>query len=91
MASDLCYAELVDLGFARKYLIPKRNGKLIDRSTLHRWTRRGLAVPSGDRIRLECVYIGARPMTSEAAIREFFCRLTEANQIFAVDCRNRSC
>ena len=80
MAIDLQNDELVDLAFARTHLIPKRNGQAIDRSTLHRWIRKGLKTATGHRIHLSCVYIGSTPMTTRDAIYEFFASLTEANR-----------
>lgn len=56
--------------------------------TVWRWVTRGLA-PANDgesRIKLEVLYIGSRPHTTRAAIREFIDRATQAR----LQCQERS-
>lgn len=49
-------------------------------STAWRWITRGLAaaVPDEPRIKLDVLYVGSRPFTTRAAIRDFLDRATQA-------------
>ena len=64
--------ELVDLGTARRTLIPRRDGVPVSPSTLWRWIRQGI-----NGVRLEVVYIGSKPYTDQQRLERFFDSVTE--------------
>lgn len=68
---DLASEPLVDLNYARRHLIPKKDGKPISPSTMQRWISKGV-----DGVRLAVVYVGRKPHTSEAAIQRFYQEMT---------------
>src|SRR5262245_44383994 len=55
---------------------PGRNGARPTLSCILRWILNGVKGPSGDRIRLEAIRLGARWITSREAIQRFAERLT---------------
>lgn len=57
-------------------LPPGRNGKRLHLSTLLRWVIDGVRTPDGARVRLEAIRVGARWLTSDAALQRFAERLT---------------
>lgn len=71
--------QLHPLNYARNHWIPKStSGKPINPSTTFRWVRDGLEGLDGERIRLEVVYRGQMPCTSQQAVQRFFQSVTEA-------------
>ncbi len=68
---DLASEPLVDLNYARRHLIPQKNGKPVSPSTMQRWVSKGV-----DGVRLAVVYVGRKPHTSEAAIQRFYNEMT---------------
>lgn len=80
MAIDIRSERLVPLGEARRDFIPRKRGNQIAPSTLWRWIHRGLVAADGTVVRLEILYAGGEPMTSQQAIQRFFDELTHRNQ-----------
>lgn len=68
---DLASEPLVDLNYARRHLIPKKDGKPVSPSTMQRWISKGV-----DGVRLAVVYVGRKPHTLEAAIQRFYHEMT---------------
>jgi hypothetical protein len=56
-----------------------RGGRAVNPSTIFRWVTRGLTDPSGTVIRLEAARVGARWLTSSAAVGRFVGALTAAS------------
>ena len=75
MATTLEAEELVDLGTARRTLIPRRDGEPVSPSTVWRWVRHGI-----NGIKLRVTYVGAKPYTDSRSVRAFFDAVTEARQ-----------
>jgi len=75
----LLHEQLESLTYARKHWIPKSaSGKPLAPCTLFRWVKDGLEGLNGNRIRLEVLYRGQTPCTSEQAVQRFFQHITEA-------------
>src|SRR5262245_57336026 len=69
------------IGFAaagRKYP-GQRSNRFIDPSTVFRWARSGVRLPGGRRLKLECVRLGGRWLTSLEALQRFADALTAAS------------
>ena len=67
---------LKSLSYARLHWIPRSDsGRPISPSTLWRWQKKGIA---GER--LHVTQAGGQPKVSQAAIKEFFDRVTHAKQ-----------
>lgn len=69
MAINLQDENLIPLGEATA-ILPRRNGKRLHVSTLHRWTSRGVRG-----VRLETLRLGGLLMTSQEALQRFTDRL----------------
>jgi hypothetical protein len=72
---DLATEPPIPLAEAVKLIPPARSGKATHLSTLIRWILTGVKSPTGEVVRLEGIRIGARWMTSRAAIQRFADRL----------------
>ncbi len=65
--------ELVCISEARRTLIPKKNGREPSPATAWRWWNIGI-----QGVKLEVVFVGNTPFTSQEMIHEFFQRVTAA-------------
>ncbi len=65
--------ELVSVCEARRNLIPKKACREVSSATVWRWINRGI-----NDVRLEVVYVGSRPHTSQEMIADFFARVTSS-------------
>ena len=70
---------LLDCTEARNHIPRRRGAARIHPSTVHRWMRRGIRARSGHRIRLECLRVGSRLLTSEEALTRFFEEVAKAD------------
>jgi hypothetical protein len=61
---------------AARRLPRMRRGRPVSPSTLWRWHRHGLKAWDGAVVRLRAWRVGGQTLTSEAALREFFARLS---------------
>lgn len=73
--SEVEAGEGISLSQAAKQ-IPGPIGKGLDPSTCFRWTTTGARSASGERVKLECLRVGGRIVTTQAAVRRFLTRLT---------------
>ena len=58
--------------------LPSRGNGSTNPSTIWRWCRKGIRVPGGGRVRLECMQQGGTTFTSREALQRFFDRLQAA-------------
>jgi hypothetical protein len=72
---DLTQETLLTLAQAARLFPPARRGRPVNSSTLWRWCRRGVRIEGGT-VRLECVRISGRWLTSREAISRFVARQT---------------
>ncbi|MGH7174433.1 MAG: DUF1580 domain-containing protein [Gemmataceae bacterium] len=68
---DLTRETLLSLAQAARRFPPARLGRPVNSSTVWRWARKGVKVPGVGVIRLECVRVSGRWLTSEEAISRF--------------------
>jgi hypothetical protein len=68
---DMQREPLISLRTAAALLPPIREGKPVTASCILRWIRRGVELPSGERVHLEAVRLGARWLTSAEAVYRF--------------------
>ena len=73
---DLTAETLLTLHQAARLLPPARQGRPVNASTVWRWCRKGVRVPGVGIVRLECVRISGRFLTSREAIARFAARQT---------------
>jgi hypothetical protein len=73
---DLTRETLLSLAQAARRFPPYRAGRPVNPSTLWRWCRHGVKVPGIGVVRLECVRLSGRWLTSEEAISRFVARQT---------------
>ena len=66
-------SRLVDMGTARRTLIPWKNGKQVSGTTVWRWVNKGVAG-----VQLPVVYAGSTPCVSRDMVDEFFQKVTAA-------------
>lgn len=80
-ASDSEVERPQSLSYARRNWIPfPRNGNPINPSTIWRWIRFGVLAPTGQRVKLEVIYVGRTPMVTRAACARFIDAVTEAHR-----------
>jgi hypothetical protein len=72
--------QVISLTLARTQYIPRSGGHPISPSTLWRWIHRGCRSADGSRVRLECITVGGRRMTSVEALARFFGRLSAPDE-----------
>jgi hypothetical protein len=68
---DLTRETLLSLAQAARRFPPYRQGRPVNASTIWRWCRKGVKVPSLGVVRLESCRISGRWLTSEEAISRF--------------------
>ena len=68
---DLTRETLLSLAQAARRFPPARLGRPVNSSTVWRWARKGAKVPGVGIVRLECVRVSGRWLTSEEAISRF--------------------
>jgi hypothetical protein len=71
MAIDLSSEAGLGLAQAARHLPPGRNGRPTHPATLVRWIVQGARAADGRRVHLEAVRLGARWVTSAAALQRF--------------------
>jgi len=71
---------LYPLSQAAKRFLPKRNGRTASPTTLWRWSKKGLRMPDGTRIKLQVWHCGGSIYTTATACREFIESQTKARQ-----------
>jgi hypothetical protein len=71
MAIDIVNETLLGMGQAAHRFPPYRLGRPVNPSTIWRWIREGVVLPSGERVRLEGVRVGGRWLTSVEALARF--------------------
>jgi len=70
-AHDLTRETLLSLAQAARRFPPARLGRPVSSSTVWRWCRKGVNVPGVGVVRLECVRVSGRWLTSVEAISRF--------------------
>jgi hypothetical protein len=75
---DLTRETLLSLAQAARRFPPYRAGRPVNPSTIWRWCRQGVKVPGVGVVRLECVRLSGRWLTSVEAISRFVARQTPA-------------
>lgn len=78
-AYDLLSETLISFSQAAKRLPPGRCNKPVSPSTPFRWAKHGIRRPDGVRVKLECVRVGGRFLTSVEALARFSYRLTTSS------------
>ncbi len=73
---DLTRETLLSLAQAARRFPSSRQGKPVSPSCVWRWYRHGVKVPGGGVVRLECVRVAGRWLTSIEAISRFVARQT---------------
>jgi hypothetical protein len=73
---DLRTETVVPLSVASRHIPPARSGRETRTSTLQRWITHGARGPSGQRVFLEGLRLGARWLTSLEALQRFADALT---------------
>lgn len=68
---DLTRETLLSLAQAARRFPSYRAGRPVNPSTIWRWCRQGVRVPGVGVVRLECVRVSGRWLTSEEAISRF--------------------
>lgn len=63
--------DLIELGTARRTLIPRKDGTAVSPSTVWRWVRKGI-----NGVKLQVWYVGAKPHTTPQALQQFFDEVT---------------
>jgi hypothetical protein len=67
---------LISLRRAAALLLPPRHSKPVKPSFIVRWIRRGVMLPSGERVRLEAVRLDGRWLTSADAVYRFVAQVS---------------
>jgi hypothetical protein len=75
---DLTRETLLSLAQAARRFPPYRRGRPVNPSTIWRWCRQGVQVPGVGVVKLECVRLSGRWLTSEEAISRFVAAQTPA-------------
>lgn len=78
LVRDLTRETLLTLAHAARRFPPARLGRPVNSSTIWRWCRKGVRVEGIGIVRLECVRVSGRWLTSEEAISRFVARQTPA-------------
>jgi hypothetical protein len=73
---DVSIETTISLSQAARLLPPGRRGRPVSLSCVLRWVLDGATGPSGERVRLEALRVGARWVTSREALQRFAERLT---------------
>jgi hypothetical protein len=68
---DLTRETLLSLAQAARRFPPARLGRPVNPSTIWRWCRQDVRLPGGAVVRLECVRVSGRWLTTEEAISRF--------------------
>jgi hypothetical protein len=76
IANDLTQETMLTLAQAARRFPPSRQGRPVSPSCVWRWCREGVKVPGVGVVRLECVRISGRWITSVEAISRFVARQT---------------
>jgi hypothetical protein len=76
--NDLTRETLLSLAQAARRFPPARLGRPVNASTIWRWARKGVKVPGVGMVKLECVRLSGRWLTSVEAISRFVARQTPA-------------
>jgi hypothetical protein len=76
--ADLLCENLISLAQAARRFPPARLGRPVSASTVWRWCRKGVRLRSGVVVRLECVRVGGRWLSSTQALGRFAARQTPA-------------
>jgi hypothetical protein len=75
LISEILAGDALSLSAAARKLVPHR-GKSAAPSTLWRWHKEGITAPDGRRVHLELARVGAKWMTSAAALARFIAAQT---------------
>jgi hypothetical protein len=75
---DLTRETLISLAQAARRFPPGRLDRPVSASTIWRWCRKGVKLPGGGTLRLECVRVSGRWLTSVEALSRFVARQTPA-------------
>jgi hypothetical protein len=78
LVNDLTCETLLTLAQAARRFPPARLGRPVNSSTIWRWCRKGVRVDGIGIVRLECVRVSGRWLTSAEAISRFVARQTPA-------------
>jgi hypothetical protein len=81
---DLTRETLLSLAQAARRFPPYRQGRPVNPSTIWRWCRQGVKVEGVGVVRLECVRLSGRWLTSEQAISRFVAAQTPPSEGEAV-------
>jgi hypothetical protein len=73
---DLTRESLLSMAQAARRFPPYRAGRPVNPSTIWRWCRQGVKVQGVGIVKLECVRLSGRWLTSEQAISRFVARQT---------------
>jgi hypothetical protein len=73
---DLTRENLISFVQAARRFPPARLDRPVSASTIWRWCRKGVKVPGGGTLRLECIRVSGRWLTSVEAISRFAARQT---------------
>jgi hypothetical protein len=76
LTHDLTRETLLSLAQAARRFPPYRANRPVNPSTIWRWCRQGVKLPCGAVVRLECVRVSGRWLTSEEAISRFVAKQT---------------
>ena len=77
---DLTRETLLTLAQAARLFPPARLGRPVNASTIWRWCRKGVRVEGIGIVRLECVRVSGRWLTSEEAISRFVAKQTPSKE-----------
>jgi hypothetical protein len=79
MSIDLETEDLLPMSRAAKLVPVVRRDKTPHPATLVRWATSGILSPTGQRVKLESVFVGGTRMTSKEALKRFFARRNDAD------------
>ncbi len=77
---DLTQETLLSLAQAARMFPPTRLGRPVNISTIWRWCRKGVLVRGVGVVKLECIRVSGRWLTSREAIGRFAARQTPASE-----------
>jgi hypothetical protein len=80
---DLTQETLLSLAQAARRFPPYRLGRPVSPSCVWRWCRHGVKVPGFGVVKLECIRVSGRWLTSEQAISRFVAAQTPPDKIEA--------
>jgi hypothetical protein len=81
---DLTKETLLSLAQASRRFPPYRLGRPVNPSTIWRWCRQGVKVPGVGVVKLECIRVSGRWLTSAEAISRFVAKQTPQSEAEAM-------